>query len=271
MNTATVLKWVHNHLLEQGGLEAWDGARVPYPEVAGYIIPSLLKHGDNDTAKILADWLCSTQVMERDGGWRGIDGRKHTFDTASIVEGLMYIGGYKEATYKALEWLYKMRRPDGFLKKHDMDEGTALYLCRASAIIGDRATVTKYLPAPTWNYAWGAVNRAHYIAYALEGMQWMGMDITEALEMSKLARLPNGLMPLWVKSGWLDGGEDDVVATLQFALLFMRAGKADEGARLMQACEPYITPTGGVWQGSKDKRELSWGAKFYLDCTAEML
>ncbi len=271
MNAQTVVAWVERNLHENGGVRAWEGYTAPYPEVTGYLIPSLLKHGARPLAEELARWLCSDQVQNRDGSWCGLDGRKHTFDTACIVQGLMAVGGHMENVVRAMQWLNSMRRDDGFLRKHDRDDGTALYLCRASAIIGDRATVHKYAPTPTWGHVWGAANRAHYIAYALEGMQWMNMDITAALDASKGAVKANGLMPFMIRTGWLDDGDDDVVATLQFALLFLRAGRKDEAARLIEAAEQYITPDGGVWQSSTDKRALAWGAKYYLDCAGEML
>jgi len=266
MKTTEVLQWVRGHVLPSGGLEAWNGAQVAYPEVTGYIIPSLVAHGEHDTAVELADWLVSQQNVN--GSWSGLDEKWHTFDTSAIVQGLMELNGYDERIQRALKWLYSMRREDGFLRKDQRSEMTELYLCRASWIIGDMATVAKYAPTPEWGHQWGQRNRAHYIAYALEGLQAMGFDIDAALKASMNAVKRNGLMPFWLRNGWLDDGDDDAVATLQFALLYARRGWKSDAARLVDAVESKCMSGGAVWQGTADKRELSWGAKYYLDVAA---
>ena len=270
MRTDQVLQWVREHILPSGGLEAWQGCEVAYPEVTGYILPSLKAHGADDVAVELAGWLVSKQ--QQNGSWLGLDERQHAFDTAAVVQGLMVMEGdlYRNAVQKAMRWLYSMRREDGFLRKDSRSEMTDLYLCRASWIIGDRATVAKYAPSPSWGFQWGVRNRSHYIAYALEGLQAMGFDITDALAMSKTAVKASGIMPFWVKNGWLDDGDDDAVATLQFALLYARQGWTSDAARLVDAVESKCMSGGAVWQGTADKRELSWGAKYYLDCAAEL-
>ena len=265
MRTDQVLQWVREHILPSGGLEAWHGCEVAYPEVTGYILPSLKAHGAYDTAVELAGWLVSKQ--QQNGSWLGLDERQHAFDTAAVVQGLMVMDGdmYRNAVQKAIRWLYSMRREDGFLRKDSRSEMTDLYLCRASWIIGDRATVAKYAPSPSWGYQWGVRNRAHYIAYALEGLQAMGFDIDVALTASKGALKQNGIMPFWLKNGWLDDGDDDLVATLQFALLYARRGWVTDAVRLLETVEGWMTDNGGIPQGTVDKRQLSWGAKYYLD------
>src|SRR3989344_3540427 len=58
--TPLILDWVKNNHPKGSGILSWPGD-VAYPEVTGYIIPTLLAHGFFDLAKELANWLVSIQ------------------------------------------------------------------------------------------------------------------------------------------------------------------------------------------------------------------
>jgi malonyl-CoA O-methyltransferase len=94
--------------LASGGVRGWGGSPA-YPEVSGYLIPTLLDYGEREFAHRLADWLVI--IQNNDGSYCDMHGQKRSFDTAAVMEGLQAIGNvldvpvYKDAALLAKEWL----------------------------------------------------------------------------------------------------------------------------------------------------------------------
>ena len=83
------LDFVKGLELETGGIRGWEGSRA-YPEVSGYLIPTLLDYGEQDLATRIADWL--VHIQNDDGSFPDMDGQKRSFDTAAVMEGLVQRG-----------------------------------------------------------------------------------------------------------------------------------------------------------------------------------
>src|SRR5688572_1332740 len=76
---------------ENGAFRGWpDGPE--YPEITGYLIPTLLQWGEVEMAVRAAEYLAIAQ--NKDGSWNGVDGVPAAFDTAACVEGLRAIDSY---------------------------------------------------------------------------------------------------------------------------------------------------------------------------------
>lgn len=263
------LQWVKNHILPKGGIEAWHGYGKPYPEVSGYLIPTLLKYGCVREAEKLGDWLLKTQ--NKDGSWTGLDGKHAVFDTAAIVEGLDRLGEFIAADL-GRAFIRSNMRAGGYLSRYPGDDGHAqCYQARAAWVLGDKRAVGRWLPIGAWDAQWGDMQRTHYLAYMLEGLLNFGFyaSVRMVLEASTLAVDANGFMPFYAQSGWLNAGGTDYCATAQFAWLYARVGMATEANRLGRALEGVIGDNGGIAQGKDDSRQISWAAKFYLDFLAE--
>jgi hypothetical protein len=112
----------HSYRLDQGWLPS-------YPEVTGYIIPSLLNWanatgdaGARERALAMADWEASVQL--REGGIPSLmDGDPVVFDTGQVLFG--WVSAYRESgnrTYldcgrRAGDWLLGMMDADGVWRK----------------------------------------------------------------------------------------------------------------------------------------------------------
>ena len=164
MNIEKPLDSIKGLELETGGIRAWRGAPA-YPEVSGYLIPTLLDYGEQELATRLADWLVS--IQNDDGSFCDMYGQKRSFDTAAVMEGLERIG-YHKAALKARDWLTRQVRKDGAIRITPEDEETHLYTMRVSALIGSQAG-KEYWMGRNW-----PDTREHYVAYALEGLWKMG-------------------------------------------------------------------------------------------------
>ena len=127
-----VLKWIKNH--SPSGVLNWEGGE-PYPEVTGYLIPTLLKYGENKLARQYADWLLS--IQNGNGSFSDINGIPRTFDTAACYEGLMALGEV-EAADRAKKWLQGLYLDCGALPITEVDNHTHIYTARASGLINSR-------------------------------------------------------------------------------------------------------------------------------------
>ena len=193
----TTLDYIKGLELQSGGIAGWNGAPA-YPEVSGYLIPTLLDYGERELAVRLADWLVSIQNDE--GSFCDMYGQKRSFDTAAVMEGLRIIG-YRKAALNARDWLIRQVRKDGAVRITPENDETHLYTMRVSALLGYRDGA-KYWMGQEWEDT-----REHYVAYALEGLWNMGYkDFVR------------------VKLAVQEWDNDDLCANAQFAILTYQAG-----------------------------------------------
>ena len=234
------IEWIKAHELPTGGIEAWDGLGKPYPEVTGYLIPTLLDYGETELAERLGDWLES--VQNKDGSFDGLDGIPRAFDTAACYEGLRMLD--RPAADRALVWLKSQIFGDGKIHTSPEQKYFDVYNYRALALMGEKQ--------PNENITG---TRTHYHAYALEGFYRMGNDITAELE--RYAQYKS-LLPMN-----MTGGGTDTSATAHIAVLCLKNSIPCNG--LIDAVRAQVDTDGGVFHDSGDRRKCSWAAKFYLD------
>lgn len=261
------LQWLYAAECDGGGISAWKSAdgkwHKPYPEITGYVIPTLLAWGAADLAERCADWLIGQQ--NKDGSFNGLDGVPRPFDTAAIIEGLRAAFAvlakpeYHKAEIKALKWMETQIVDEGWLKNSEKQRQPETYNLRASAIIGNVKELEYRVKAGFPNS-----ERSHYMAYALEGAVNFG-DFNFALPHIEMAYImQSGLMPLVVNRDWTgSAGNADYCATAQMGILFQRAGL--DAGKQYEILKDRLLPNGGLEQGSQDSRQISWAAKYWLD------
>ena len=255
------LKWLYSAENKTGGIAAWYGPQGwhrSYPEVTGYLLPTLWKWGACDLAERCAEWLA--EIQNDDGSWNGLDDVKRPFDTAAIIEGLRCIDGYQASVERAEMWMLTQITDEGYLKNSPSNPQPEIYNLRASAIIGNRYELQYWHDKDLI----GNRQRAHYLAYAVEGALNMD-DIKIASDYAGLAFCSNKkLMPFYVDNKWHSPFEDyDFCATAQWSIIFNRLGM--DATKHYNVLREHIHPSGGVPQSTADEREIAWGAKFYLD------
>lgn len=266
-NLHPTLKWLYASECDGGGISAWKGPagwHVVYPEITGYVLPTLIKWGAGDLAERCANFLLLSQ--NPDGSFNGIDGIPHPFDTSAIIEGLNamfeatgYLR-YVKAADNAHEWMAKQISPEGYLYNSPSSKTPNIYNLRASAIIGNPGEM-EYWKERKLIYD---RERTHYLAYALEGALNYG-EQDWAMKYLELAyHSGNRLQPFYVNHNWTPIYADfDICASAQMAILFHRVGFDVE--RHYAAIKHHIAENGGVPQSTSDARQISWGAKFWLD------
>src|SRR5687767_4078219 len=81
------LRWIRAQEMPAGGVRVHSQHPRAYPEVTGYLIPTLLQYGERDLAERFTRWLIMSQ--RRDGGFDGSDGKPYVFDTGQVLRGLL--------------------------------------------------------------------------------------------------------------------------------------------------------------------------------------
>jgi hypothetical protein len=220
-----VLDYIKSLELPSGGIRGWRGSPA-YPEVSGYLIPTLLNYGENDLAYRLAHWLAN--IQNDDGSYNDMHGQKRSFDTAAVMEGL-YCAGYEMSAFDAKQWLINQVREDGAVRITPENGKTHLYTMRVSGLIGSQKG------AEYWKSNHWPDTREHYVAYALEGL-WL-LDDYGFIVNKLIGR---------------DWRSDDLCANAQFAILHHQAGLD-------------ATPFVNLVESHRGELSNSWTAKWILD------
>jgi len=225
---------------KSGGFRGWAyydevyPAGPLFPEVTGYLIPTLLQYGEVEMAKRAAEYLASVQNL--DGSWCGMDGdvRHFVFDTSACIEGLRAIGGYDQRVNMAIAWIKSQVMPD---TPHHI------------RVHGLFNIPIKSFPIPAQDY------RVHYWAYALEGLYMLGHTWFVKHELEKLRR---GL-----QSYTINGEGTDVCATAQIARL--RLWMNMDASSEISFLRGIVSQDGSLPHGLENPKKTVWSAKFYLD------
>ena len=273
MSIQLTLGWLRSAQKPSGGFSAWHtsaGWGPEYPEVTGYLIPTLLKYGEIDMACRAADWLCSVQF--ENGMFPNLDGRPTVFDSGAATEGLKAIHNLTlERRYKRAMVLAKSQLRPRLLNYKYKDEPPVL--ARGQGILG---------MSPEAAMDWGEKHwirpvRSHYLAYWIEGLYRMGIPPVEIQSkfLSATMAEDGGLVCYEYTRGWepsqVRGG--DICATLQFSWLFslFEGAKNGKSQSLLDGASRYVRSDGGVpLRPNHQNNAYAWCAKYYLDAMWSM-
>jgi len=281
------LKWIRAHELPTGGIRVETGHPNAYPEVSGYIIPTLLKCGDKEFAARLTRWLLCGQ--RADGSFPDPDGGKsYVFDTGQVLRGLLVattpelVPGSREAMRRTVDYLMAQmleKGSKGFppcYNRPNIPESVHLYvlppLVEAAALLQDQQVRESALRCLE-HYIRGAdflreEDLTHFLAYELEAL----IDLDRA----ELAQpVLDHLREAQKSDGSVRGlGGVDWVCTpglAQLAICWYKLGQWQPADKALSWLESRQESTGG-FKGSygpgaayKQEVEVSWAPKFYLD------
>jgi len=82
------IRWIERNSILNQGIRTTSNAKRAYPEVTGYLVPTLIEWGERDIARNYVDWLLSIQLSN--GGFADPTGRHEmVFDTGQVMRGLL--------------------------------------------------------------------------------------------------------------------------------------------------------------------------------------
>ena len=296
------IDWLRVNSVEGAGIIVKSTERVPYPEVTGYLIPTLIDYHLNDLAERYADWLISSQA--RDGYWSDPSGRYPClFDTGQIFRGL--VGQYESSGHKgcfhameaAGKWVESIIEPDGTI--HVPDRGVwdpaipdrillyALEPIRRGALITGNGPLREKVDKAVGKFMADRnisefTYLAHFHAYVMEALFDLGQHEKAQEGMSVIKRLQgaDGSIPAYAGRKWTCS-----TALFQYALVFYKMGDKTSANIAFEYGARLQNETGG-WYGSYGepyrmlsrfsrfipalamyfpRSEISWANKYFLD------
>jgi glycosyltransferase involved in cell wall biosynthesis/SAM-dependent methyltransferase len=286
------LHWIKTHRAKEGGVVV--SSRVPrlYPEVTGYLIPTLIRRGERDLA--LAFARCLVGVQRPDGSFADPAGRaSYAFDTGQVLRGfvaaLPHLPELADPLRRACEWLLtsadRGRLPVPTAAEWSLgargaiSEAVHLYvlpgLLAASEALGEpryRRFVAESMDWYARHVEIAEFKRPHQLthlfAYAMEALIELGAGELAAVGMKQLADAQHdtGLVPAYSDVAWLC-----TPGQFQCALVWAKLGDRVRARAAFGFMEQFRNGTGGFF-GSYGPgadyfaaEEPSWAAKFELD------
>jgi hypothetical protein len=213
--------WIFNAQRSDGGIPAYysllTGYSESYPEVTGYIIPTLydLARATNDdrtvvTAERATQWVLSLRMSDGafPAGLQGSETRPSVFNTGQILQGLVRAccetnrSEILRSAQNAGDWLVEMQSADGSWSgpaayqssAHTYYSMVAWALAELAEVADHRIHGAAYAAAAERNLDWvlshfqptgwvdginlqGYPNYLHFIAYAIQGVLECGISL----------------------------------------------------------------------------------------------
>ncbi len=279
------LGWVRDNELPSGGIKVHHTHRNAYPEVSGYLIPTLLAVGEKRLAANLTDWLLCIQLA--DGSFTDpTKGLPHIFDTGQILRGLLSSGetnplaldaARRAADYLCVQMLDSGR--GGFGTRYtagEIPESVHLYVLPALMQAAVQLNTPAYREAAQgcMDYYLSLPDSldinalTHFLGYEIEALIQLGAIEQATAMMAKVSALqqPDG-------SVRAKGGVQWVCSTglAQLAICWYRLGQNEAANRAMGWLDSHQESSGGFF-GSYGAdatyfptQQIGWAVKFYLD------
>jgi malonyl-CoA O-methyltransferase len=280
---ARCLQWLQRNELPSGGIRAHSRHLGAYPEVTGYLIPTLLDFGEQDLARRFLRWLLC--VQRADGGFTSPEGEPHIFDTGQALRGLIagipLESGAHQAAERCADYLCQQTvegGAKGFGPRYDgsIPESVHLYvlppLAQAAALFGNakyRDTVQRCLDFYIRHEeALKPGTLTHFLAYELEALIDLGRADAAASMLGQLEekQLADGSVRAFEGVKWVC-----TPGLAQLAICWFKLGNHEPAEKAVAWLEKHQRTTGGFF-GSYGpaanyfpREEIPWAAKFYLD------
>jgi len=275
------LSWVKLHTIPEQGIIVHSQQRVPYLEVTGYLIPTLIKANEMDLARAYAEFLAYMQ--QPDGSVRGPDGKKYVFDTGQALRGLVSAAGqwpeFKTAAIKAADYILSQMEPTGrinFVYEDNIPESVHLFVLPALVETGLAFKRSVYIEAAQNSMMYykqqphvlSLKYLTHFLAYIIDGFIDMGeADFVRPL-VEKLfsTQKKDGRIPAYDGVHWVCS-----VGLAQMAIIGYKLGIQKSADMALDYLCSIQNASGGFYgsygMGANyfPKAEISWANKFFLD------
>ena len=283
------LGWIADQSIPGQGIRVTSADSRAYPEVTGYLIPTLLSWGERNRALRYARWLIS--IQHPSGAWLDPAGRAYTFDTGQVLKGLLaalpIMPEARDPIYRGCDWLLTQIEDSGRVHTPDasqlvlphgrvVPDSIHLYaiepLRRAAGELGRaeyREAVERVLHYYLSQRALTDFDTlSHFHAYVIEALIDLDCRDRAAEGMAEVERLQrrDGSVPAYRHVRWTC-----VPALAQYAVIWFRLGCHGPAERVFRRLCELQNRSGGFF-GSHGrgheyfpKLEVPWAVKYFLD------
>ena len=283
-STERALAWIENHRIPNAGISISTRHPRQYPEVTGYLIPTLYQCGREPLARQFATWLAS--IQNSNGGYEGSDSQLYVFDTGQIVRGMLAalpdISSLAPHIELACNWIVQQIQPDGRLPLNycgDLSEYIHLYVLAPIKQAGVLMEKPEWIEATNQclNYYKEKSDLldfnmlSHFYGYIIEALIEVGeVDLAKkGLAQVERNLWHNGGIPAIPGVEWVCS-----TGSAQLALCWYKVGKPELGRKALSHLESLQNRSGGFY-GSYGPgaayfpdAEISWAVKYFLDVVA---
>lgn len=292
--------WIKRHSINAQCLPISNRQNVPYPEVTGYCIPTLLEVGEHELAKKFAQFLITIQNPDGSFSAANTSNEKFVFDTGQVIRGWVAIAPrlpeVLEPLRRACDWIVKnadsqtgrfiMPKPGGLWNlgpRGEVSEGIHLYVIQplreAAELLNtphirkaaDRA-LNYYLDSLELTRFETPNALTHFYGYIQEALFETGCADLAIAGMCSAAKFQqsNGAVPAYHDVTWICAPGLAQLAKVWFLLEEKERGQAAlVFSRNLQNYTGGFYGSYGVRAGYFPAEEISWAAKFFID--AELL
>ncbi|MDY0226077.1 MAG: methyltransferase domain-containing protein [Desulfomicrobium apsheronum] len=291
------LHWLHTYSPKKSGVSISNKNLIPYPEVTGYFIPTLLQWGETDLATQYTHWLIDIQNPDGSFSAPGTTS-SFVFDTGQIIRGLATITPRiqeaSKALEKACEWIMHTASSNGRLalptninywslgSRGYVNEAINLY------VLPGLITASETLNTPRYaNFARRSLNYyikncdltnfsapnmlLHFYCYIQEALFDLGAYDICRHGMRELAdrQTDKGIIPAYSNVSWIC-----TPGLIQAALVWLKLEDTTHALPALRFANSLQSASGGfpgsVGEGAAyfPNEELSWAIKFWLDALA---
>jgi malonyl-CoA O-methyltransferase len=278
------LAWLKVNHVKNGGIAVSNIQKISYPEVTGYLLPTLCEWGERKLARRMANWLVKSQ--NKDGSFSAPDGLPYVFDTGQVIRGLLSFAEdpkVKNTIRKACEYVLRnverngrMSTPHTEMWDELIDDRIHLYVLapviRAGQLLKKphyRKVCQKVLKHYRLRTDLLDFNtRLHFYMYILEALYELGENKLAKNGFIKIAKLQNrnGSISAFSKQKWVCSA-----GLAQFCMLGFRLGFVRESEKALRFLEKIQNQSGGFFGSYRrganflPNEEISWAVKFFLD------
>ncbi len=296
------IRWLKKNTNPAEGIRVNSRIPLNYPEVTGYLVPSLIQWGENDLADQYVSYLLPAQDVT--GGFRDPSGNQLClFDTGQVVRGLLAHHDRSEANEteiaikKSIQWVDSLISEDGTILIPEVGiwggvvpEAISLYalepMLRAArkfelndCVQRIELAISKFLLQPeiiehkTLN---------HFHAYVIEALVDLGkIELAEeAMKVVTQNIRRNGSLPAHPDSKWSCS-----TGQFQYAVIYFKLGQKKFGDQVMNYALRHQNFSGG-WYGTCERAwsirasfgriykpwetyfatsEIPWANKYFMD------
>ncbi|MDR0307496.1 MAG: methyltransferase domain-containing protein [Chitinispirillales bacterium] len=286
--TEKALNWLKNNTHQTGGILIHSKAHESYPEVTGYIIPTLIDYGMKDFALELGQWLLTKQ--QPNGGFLGAGSNKvFLFDVGQVLRGLLALSDtsklIRTGAERVMHCLYNGMLDGGktgFIRQYDnygngiIPEGIMLYTLPPFIEAARKFEFPQYIEAAEKCIDFYMAGERfldkktllHFLSYEIEAMIDLGRcsDVLDILSFFANNQNIDGTVRAYESVEWVC-----IPGLSQLAVCWYKAGMSAPADKAMEWLDANQSLSGGflgsVGNGANyfPKNEPSWAVKYYLD------
>ena len=280
-NYEKALEWIKNNTIPEQGVIVNSKQRIPYLEVTGYLIPTLIDAGEYDLAEKYAEFL--SYMQHPNGAFAGPNGKEYIFDSGQALRGLLsasrYWDRFRPFASKTADYLMSSLDDDGLLPasySKDIPEYVHVYVLPALAEAVEILNKPEYNEKiqKSLNYYKNVPDvlnpdyLTHFLAYIIDGFIEMGEIEFVRPVVKKIFYTQNkdGSIPASSNANWICSTGVAQLAIIGYKLAMYK--EADNAVKYL--CNIH-NPSGGFYgsygSGANyfQDREISWANKFFID------